>query len=601
MPATELRLDRLTLQLKLSQGDEDLMEACSRMFYARLQPLMAAVLERAGLAGREVVVNEPLVLNLGALPRADFESHFCRRLEPVLLERLLALGRRAMRPQDPLAQATAQPEDNNMAPPELPPITAPQAAHGAQPDPHDEPAPKTGPADPLQRSSAAGDPWAPDASQNVTLPAGHAEAATWTSAAREQPVDGRLGAAAAPGYRALQDQAWPAGKEPGAAHPLPGSEPRWGLGSDRAEEGHPEALSGRPAEQEPDARAALRAGAREVAATSGAPSGRQQTLMDAADASRTRPSPESAPTTAYRHASTLAVDAPGLARASPGSAAAPGADPAQFAARSDGATSVGEGNTSPAAPSRSADVGGAPDPHANVQPTAAAPWRVADAPTPAVASLARSALPAMPAQPGRMRSPPRAGGVRAPLSGLPEVVPVSNAGACLLWPLLPALWRQLGLLGEKDFVDTAARHAATVWLDEVVWGDGKHHPPRWRFNQMLCGLPLDEHVVPLPLEDDHRAQLARFVSALPTCAPMWAKLGIVDIRALFLQRPGWVVIRGEDWSVHVEPQPYDLLLEGCPWPTDILMLPWLTQPWPVRWALPPDMAPAGRTETRRPT
>ncbi|PXX59078.1 hypothetical protein SAMN05660489_04870 [Pseudomonas sp. LAMO17WK12:I10] len=166
-------------------------------------------------------------------------------------------------------------------------------------------------------------------------------------------------------------------------------------------------------------------------------------------------------------------------------------------------------------------------------------------------------------------------------------ISVSNGGITLLWPLLSGLFEQLGLMEKSKFIHHQAQVDAVCWLDELIWADGKYDEWRMPLNKLLCGLPLDA-----PLEwtqpDTHAVEvMQRWLSALPQRLPAWKHFGGADIRQLYLQRSAWLVPGHEDFTLYIEPQVYDVLLADWPWPTGMLMLPWLIKPLIIHWSAPP--------------
>jgi len=164
---------------------------------------------------------------------------------------------------------------------------------------------------------------------------------------------------------------------------------------------------------------------------------------------------------------------------------------------------------------------------------------------------------------------------------------VSNGGITLLWPLLSGLFEQLGLMEKSKFIHHQAQVDAVCWLDELIWADGKYAEWRMPLNKLLCGLPLDASLE-WTQPDTHTIEvMQRWLSTLPQRLPAWKHFGISDIRQLYLQRPAWLVPNHEDFTLYIEPQVYDVLLTDWPWPTGMLMLPWLIKPLIIHWSAPP--------------
>lgn len=165
-----------------------------------------------------------------------------------------------------------------------------------------------------------------------------------------------------------------------------------------------------------------------------------------------------------------------------------------------------------------------------------------------------------------------------------EPLSVSNAGLVLLWPLLPGLLRQLGLLEEQQFSSPQAQLEAVCWLDELIWGDGNMAEWRTPLGKLLCGLPLESPLVPWSSpEPKVSEQLQDWLAAIPAQLPGLQRCQASDLRSLFLQRPGQLLQTRSGWQLSVEADASDFLLSQLPWALDFIRLPWMEKPLQVKW------------------
>ncbi len=160
---------------------------------------------------------------------------------------------------------------------------------------------------------------------------------------------------------------------------------------------------------------------------------------------------------------------------------------------------------------------------------------------------------------------------------------VSNAGILVLWPMLPALFNQFGLLDAQKFIHRQAQFSAVGLLDYLIWGNEEVQIERKILNNILCGLMADEFIELAPLEPEERLITEQWLDAVINQLPTWKKLSRNDARQLFLQRPGELLIDDQEIKITVQHQPFDLLLTNWPWPLNIAKFPWLNRPLQIDW------------------
>ncbi|MCW7550385.1 contractile injection system tape measure protein [Photorhabdus sp. APURE] len=160
---------------------------------------------------------------------------------------------------------------------------------------------------------------------------------------------------------------------------------------------------------------------------------------------------------------------------------------------------------------------------------------------------------------------------------------VSNAGILTLWPMLPALFNQLGFLEKQKFIHRQAQFSAVNFLDALIWGTEETPAERKRFNNVLCGLTADENSESISLEPEKQLITTQWLDTVITQLPGWKKLSRNDVRQLFLQRPGELLINDQEINISIQQQPFDALLADWPWPLNIAKLPWLDHPLLIDW------------------
>ncbi|ETS29951.1 hypothetical protein BB987_10475 [Photorhabdus temperata] len=169
------------------------------------------------------------------------------------------------------------------------------------------------------------------------------------------------------------------------------------------------------------------------------------------------------------------------------------------------------------------------------------------------------------------------------LSGRILPYQVNNTGILILWPMLPALFNQLGLLEDQKFIHRQAQFSAVNFLNYLVWGNEEIQGERKIMNNVLCGLMVDEMIELTPIEPEKQLIINQWLDAVISQLPGWKKLSSNDVRQLFLQRPGELLISDQEIKITVEHQPFDVLLADWPWPLNIAKLPWLDRPLKIDW------------------
>jgi hypothetical protein len=164
-----------------------------------------------------------------------------------------------------------------------------------------------------------------------------------------------------------------------------------------------------------------------------------------------------------------------------------------------------------------------------------------------------------------------------------ESAGIDNAGLVLAAPFMPRLFTLLDLFDQGIFkTREAALHAARV-LQYLVDGRAEvERPPS--LNRILCGV-----------DAAHPEVEARALGVLETetvdglvamMIERWRSIGNTSpagLREAFLQRPGRLQRRQEEWHLRVEPRAYDMLLDRLPWSFSIIKHPWMKSPIHVAW------------------
>ncbi|REF25895.1 hypothetical protein BDD26_0438 [Xenorhabdus cabanillasii] len=181
----------------------------------------------------------------------------------------------------------------------------------------------------------------------------------------------------------------------------------------------------------------------------------------------------------------------------------------------------------------------------------------------------------------QISSIPSGNGIQSPSSQ--SVLPISNAGCMILWPLLPTFFRIFDLLEKNQFISLEAQREAVCLLDWLIWA--KEEIPAWRLtlNKVICGLPVNDSTLCNPPAPATQIAINQWLEKTIEQLPAWKKMGINDVRHLFLQRSGEISELNSMTNIHIKPEDYDALISEWPWPINIASFSWLQQPITITW------------------
>jgi hypothetical protein len=160
---------------------------------------------------------------------------------------------------------------------------------------------------------------------------------------------------------------------------------------------------------------------------------------------------------------------------------------------------------------------------------------------------------------------------------------VTGTGMVLLHPFLGELFRHLGLVGEGQFVDADAQQIAVHVLGYLAFGSEDCVEAELTLAKLLCGMPLDEVLLPVELSeaaleaaDGLLVAVLKHWSALRTSSVPW-------LREQFILRAGKLQQVDAGWKLMVESRAQDVLLSKLPWGFGVISLPWLDSMLHVSW------------------
>lgn len=165
-----------------------------------------------------------------------------------------------------------------------------------------------------------------------------------------------------------------------------------------------------------------------------------------------------------------------------------------------------------------------------------------------------------------------------------EAIPALHSGLVLIWPFLSRLFHRQGYRDGEGWCDEGSSIRAAHFIFYVVAGGSLAPEPEMLLPKLLCGIPLDQSVpLRMKLSDEERRAGHQLLADVVT---HWTALGSTSpegLRRAFLQRPGLLESRGQDWLLRIERQTHDLLLERLPWGVSTVRFPWTPYTLQVEW------------------
>ncbi|MDX1909692.1 MAG: contractile injection system tape measure protein [Bacteroidia bacterium] len=175
---------------------------------------------------------------------------------------------------------------------------------------------------------------------------------------------------------------------------------------------------------------------------------------------------------------------------------------------------------------------------------------------------------------------------KKPSLPLPEGLYVPHAGLVLLHPFLPTFFRAVGLLApdEGTFLNETTQERGIhllAYLATSIEAAPEYELP---FVKLLCGWPLD-----LPVRrvfSLSETELYECNELLTAVVGYWEALKNTSpdgLREGFLQRPGKLTLKEDQWVLHIEQNALDILLDRLPWGLSLVKLPWMPEMVHVNW------------------
>jgi hypothetical protein len=165
-------------------------------------------------------------------------------------------------------------------------------------------------------------------------------------------------------------------------------------------------------------------------------------------------------------------------------------------------------------------------------------------------------------------------------------LPVNYAGLILIHPFINTLLESTSIkaASSKEIAPPQLAHAAAL-LHYLATGHQEIYEYELGFIKILLGLTPN---TPLPvgtglLQESDRAEAEALLAAALNYWTVLKNTSVAGLRSSFLQRSGLLRQTDQGWSLQIEPQSFDMLLEHLPWSISIVKLSWMTFPIYTEW------------------
>jgi hypothetical protein len=162
---------------------------------------------------------------------------------------------------------------------------------------------------------------------------------------------------------------------------------------------------------------------------------------------------------------------------------------------------------------------------------------------------------------------------------------VNYAGLILIHPFISTFFKATGITDTNNSIDPTQLPRAATLLHFLATGRAELYEYELGLIKILLGLapetPLLAGAELIREQDRSEAEVV-----LQSILNYWTVLkntSVGGLRSSFLQRSGLLRKTEQGWSLQVEHQSFDMLLEHLPWSISILKLAWMKYPLYTEW------------------
>ncbi len=166
---------------------------------------------------------------------------------------------------------------------------------------------------------------------------------------------------------------------------------------------------------------------------------------------------------------------------------------------------------------------------------------------------------------------------------------LQNAGIVIFWPFLQAFFNKLDLLteteeGRPQFKDHECQSRAALLLHYLATAQTQCQDHLCFLNKLMTGMEPKAALLPgMVLNEQEQQCCEELITAAIAHIPSLKNSAPEEFRHSFLQRTARLEEEQGVWTLRVEKENQDLLLDHIPWSIAWIKLPWMKHPLQVIW------------------
>lgn len=158
---------------------------------------------------------------------------------------------------------------------------------------------------------------------------------------------------------------------------------------------------------------------------------------------------------------------------------------------------------------------------------------------------------------------------------------LKNGGLIILVPFLSQLFSNLNL--DIAVRTTDIPKAATV-LHFLVFGEEHFSEDEVVLEKIILGLPLSKGIENIePLSELDKEQCEALLQSVIVHWSILKNTSIEGLRNSFLKREGLLTNRNGMWTLHIQRESIDILIDRLPWSISIIKTPWMKRYLTITW------------------